>query len=278
MTQHSHTKPFLSLVIAVYNAVQYLEYVLAALERQTMKEFEVIIADDGSGPAMREFIDRAKTSAPFSIQHLWQEDAGFRKNIMLNKAINAAQSEYIVFIDGDCVSHHEFLSDHWSNRRPDSVLCGRRMNLSTQLTDRLTLDRIRSGEFEKLSPGVLFDGLMARSSNLEDAVRLENPFLRKFLHRNHARILGCNFSIEKNLLEKVNGFNEEYRAPGIGEDTDIAFRLELIGAKFVTLRYLAVLYHLYHPATRVGEENRKIFEKVVEERDPFPANGLRKSS
>lgn len=278
MTRQQHTKPVLSLVIAVYNAVRYLEFVLAALERQTMKEFEVIIADDGSGDEMKALIDQAKTNAPFPIQHLWQEDKGFRKNMMLNKAIDAAQSEYIVFIDGDCVPHHKFLSDHHMNRQSNSVLCGRRMNLSTQLTDRLTLERIRSGEFEKLSPSVWIDGLLARSSNLEDAVRLENSFLRKLLHRNHARILGCNFSVEKKLLERVNGFNEEYHEPGIGEDTDIAYRLELVGVKFITLRYLAVLYHLYHPATHVGDDNRKIFEKVVEGRNPVCVNGLRKIS
>jgi glycosyltransferase involved in cell wall biosynthesis len=275
-TRQHHTKPLLSLVIAVYNAVRYLEYVLAALERQTMMEFEVIIADDGSGDEMKALIDRTKANASFPIQHLWQEDIGFRKNMMLNKAINAAQTEYLVFIDGDCLPHHKFLNDHHVNRQPNSVLCGRRMNLSTQLTDRMSLERIRSGEFEKLSPGVWIDGLLARSSNLEDAVRLENSFLRKLLHRNHARILGCNFSAEKKLLEKINGFNEEYRAPGIGEDTDIAFRLELIGTKFITLRYLAVLYHLYHPTTQVGKENRKIFESVVERRNPVCANGLRK--
>ena len=278
MTQHQKSKPVLTLIIAVYNAVRYLEYILAALERQTMTDFEVIIADDGSGHEIKDTIERAKINVTFPIQHLWQEDIGFRKNSMLNKAIHASHADYLVFIDGDCVPHHKFLSDHWSNRQEGSLLCGRRMNLSKQLTDRLTLDRIRSGEFEKLSPTVWMDGFLARSSNLEDAIRLENSFLRKILHRNHARILGCNFSIGKKMLEQINGFNEEYHAPGIGEDTDIAFRLELTGANFITLRYLAVLYHLYHPATPVGDENRRIFEKVVEARNPVCPNGLRRLS
>ena len=76
---------------------------------------------------------------------------------------------------------------------------------------------------------------MARSSNLEDAVRIPNRFIRRVLHRNKARILGCNFSVERRLLEEINGFDEEYTAPGVGEDTDIAFRLGLVGATFVTL-------------------------------------------
>jgi len=266
----------LSFVVAVYNAVRYLELVLAALRRQTMRDFELVIADDGSGSEVGELVERTRRNVSFPIQHLWQEDLGFRKNMVLNKAINAARTDYLVFIDGDCVPHRRFLEDHRGNRQPDSVLCGRRVNFSRQITDRLTSRSIESGEFEKLSLSVLIDGMLARSSNLEDAIRIENASLRRLLHRNQVRILGCNFSVEKKLLERINGFNEDYRAPGLGEDSDIAFRLGLVGARFVTLRYLAVLYHLYHPPTRVGEENKRIYEEVMQKRNPICANGLRK--
>ncbi|HYQ86486.1 MAG TPA: glycosyltransferase [Bacteroidota bacterium] len=269
-------KKSLSLIVAVYGAVRYLEFVFAALRRQSLQDFEVIIADDGSGAEMKEMIERTRALAPFQIRHLWQEDEGFRKNVMLNRAIEAAQTDYLVFIDGDCVPHREFLHDHWTNRGDSAVLCGRRVNFSRQITDRLTVDDIASGGIEKLSPRLLIDGLLARSSNLEDAVRIENSFLRRLLHRDKARILGCNFSIERRLLERVNGFDEEYRAPGLGEDSDIAFRLSLVGARFRTLRYLAVLYHLYHPPTSVGPENVRLYERAVRSNNPVCANGLRK--
>ena len=225
---------------------------------------------------MKEMIARTRARAPYSIVHLWQEDDGFRKNVMLNKGVEAAQTGYLVFIDGDCVPHREFLSDHWTNRGDSAVLCGRRVNFSRQITERLTVDDISSGSIEKLSPRVLIDGLLARSSNLEDAVRIENAFVRRLLHRNKARILGCNFSLERSLLEQVNGFDEDYRAPGLGEDSDIAFRLSLVGARFRTLRYLAVLYHLYHPLTSVGPENLRLYERAVRANNPVCANGLRK--
>ncbi|HEY6192251.1 MAG TPA: glycosyltransferase [Bacteroidota bacterium] len=262
-------------MIAVYNQTRYLEYIFAALRRQTMRGFEVLIADDGSGPEMAELIERTRPGLPFPVRHLWQEDKGFRKNVMLNKAISASETGYLVFIDGDCVPHHRFLQDHQENRVPRSVLCGRRVNLSRQITDRLTPEDAASGAIGKISPRLLLDGLMARSSNLEDGLRIENPVLRRLLHRNKARILGCNFSVERSLLEQINGFDESYRAPGLGEDTDVAFRLELLGTRFVTLRYLAVLYHLYHPPTSVGPENLRIYEQAVKERNPVCAHGLR---
>jgi cellulose synthase/poly-beta-1,6-N-acetylglucosamine synthase-like glycosyltransferase len=269
-------KKSLSLIVAVYGAVRYLEFVFAALRRQSVQDFEVIIADDGSGAVMKEMIERTRADASFPILHLWQEDDGFRKNVMLNKAVEAAQTDYLIFIDGDCVPHREFLRDHLMNRGDSAVLCGRRVNFSRQITERLTVDDISSGAIEKLTPRLLIDGLLARSSNLEDALRIENAFVRRLLHRDKARILGCNFSLERRLLEQVNGFDEDYRAPGLGEDSDIAFRLSLVGARFRTLRYLAVLYHLYHPLTRVGPENVRLYERAVRSNNPVCANGLRK--
>jgi hypothetical protein len=152
------------------------------------------------------------------------------------------------------------------------------VNFSRQITTGLALDDAASGAIERLSVPLLLDGLMARSSNLEDAIRIPNPFIRRVLHRNKARILGCNFSVERGLLEEINGFNEEYRAPGVGEDTDIAFRLGLAGAAFVTLRYLAILYHLYHPPTSVGAENLMIYDRVVRSGNPVCSRGLRQPS
>ncbi len=269
-------KQALSLVIAVYNVVRNLEFIFLALQRQSFKDFEVLIADDGSGPEIKNLVERVKPQVTFPIRHLWQEDSGFRKNAMLNKAILASQTDYIVFIDGDCIPHRHFLMDHAGNRGNKKVLCGRRVNLSREITGQISSETIISGAFERWSVGLLMDGLMARSANLEDAIRIESPFIRKILHQNKARILGCNFSVERSLLEAVNGFNEDYKAPGLGEDSDIAFRLEMIGGKLFTLRYLAVLYHLYHPRTVVGEANQTIYKSMIASRNPVCPNGLRK--
>jgi glycosyltransferase involved in cell wall biosynthesis len=270
-------KKSVSLIIAVYNALQYLEYLFAGLQRQTLKEFEVVIADDGSGPEMKSLVDRLSREAGFQVQHVWQPDEGFRKNAIMNKAIQSSQTDYLVFIDGDCIPHKKFLEDHWTHSRENTVLCGRRVNLSKQMTDRLNLEMIATGAHERFSPRFLIDGMLARSSNLEDGLRISSDGLRRLIPRNHARILGCNFSLGKRIMERINGFDEDYRAPGIGEDTDPAFRLGLIGAEFASLRYLAVLYHLYHLPTKVGEENVRIFERVRKDRRAECLHGLRKN-
>ncbi len=269
-------KRSLSLIIPVYNTVQSLEYILTALQRQSMKDFEIIIADDGSGPDIRLLIEHIRHQFPFPITHLWQPDEGFRKNAILNKAIVASQTDYLVFIDGDCIPHREFLADHVRNRVPQSLLCGRRVNLSRQISDELTLNDIMSGRFERFSLRLLIDGLLAKSSNLEDGLRINNSSLRAILHRNKARILGSNFSVQKQLLEKINGFNEDYNSYGLGEDSDIAFRLQLLNVQLVSLRYQAVVYHLFHPTKQVSDENRCRYEGMIRVAEPICKNGLKK--
>jgi glycosyltransferase involved in cell wall biosynthesis len=267
----------LTLIIAVYNASRYLEFIFAALDRQSMLDFEVIIADDGSGPEISQLISSRHRDSPFQIRHVWQPHDGFRKNMMLNKAIQASSTDYLVFIDGDCIPHREFVRDHWRNRMPNGVLCGRRVNWSKRFTDRLELEDITSGRFERFSIGVLTDGLTGTSTHLEKAIRIENRVLRVWLSRRGARIVGCNFSLEKSLIERVNGFNEDYHSPGLGEDSDVAYRLGLIGANLVDLRHLAILYHLYHPQTAEGEGSKDLYEQTLASKDPVCRNGLHKS-
>jgi cellulose synthase/poly-beta-1,6-N-acetylglucosamine synthase-like glycosyltransferase len=266
----------LTLIIAVYNAARYLEFILAALDRQSMLDFEVIVADDGSGPEISQLIDSRSSDSAFQIKHLWQPHDGFRKNVMLNKAILASSTDYLIFIDGDCIPHREFIRDHWRNRMSNSVLCGRRVNWSKRFTQELELEDVTSGRFERLSVGLLVDGLMGKSTHLEKAIRIENRVLRRWLQSRETRIVGCNFSLEKSLIERVNGFNEDYHSPGLGEDSDVAHRLGLIGAGLVDLRHLAILYHLYHPQTAEGEGSKDLYEKTLASKKPVCRNGLRK--
>ncbi|MBI5214618.1 MAG: glycosyltransferase [Ignavibacteriae bacterium] len=269
-------KPSITLVIAVYNAVRYLEFIFEALKRQSFREFEVIVADDGSGPEIKELIERIRPSVYFPIQHLWHEDNGFRKNIMLNNAIRASQSDYLVFIDGDCVPHKDFLSDHWNHRQEHGLLCGKRVNLSKQLTEQLTLEDIQTGRFERLTWRLFLDGLKAQSINTEESLRITSPLMRKLFVQPEGRILGCNFSVKKELLEKINGFNEDYLAPGRGEDSDIAFRLGLLGVRMVSIRFLAIQIHLYHSRTDGRDENKYLYEHIVATREMICKHGLKK--
>jgi len=256
------TSPELSLVIAAYNKPEVLRLVLAACERQSFRNFEVLIADDGSGPAVRTLLEELKPSLPFSLLHLWHEDRGWQKNIMLNNAIRASHAGHIVFIDGDCLPSRHFLLDHWNEREHGKVLLGRRVETSERWSRALTLEKIRSGDFERLGWSEIMDGFRGASLRVEDGVRIPYRLVRKILLRTARGMLGSNFSVAKNDLIAINGFDELYTGPGCGEDSDVQYRLSLIGVTGKSLRNLAVQYHVYHPRMPVSDPSWDRFEMV----------------
>ena len=93
----------ISILLATYNWPQALKLCLESLATQTDRDFEIIIADDGSTDSTKQVIEQLKASYPVAIEHLWQEDQGFRKTLILNQAIAAAHGDYLIFLDGDCI-------------------------------------------------------------------------------------------------------------------------------------------------------------------------------
>lgn len=254
--------PKLSLVIAVYNKPENLRFVLAGCARQSFTDFEIIIADDGSEAEVKRVVEKAGGQMPIQIKHLWHEDRGWRKNAMLNNGIRAARGEQIVFIDGDCIPGKDFMLDHWNEREMNKVLLGRRVETSERWSSALTLEKVQSGEFERYGFHEWMDGLLGRSLRVEDGIRMRSRLLRTLLLRNVRGMLGSNFSAAKTDLEAVNGFDEEYAGPGCGEDSDIQYRLSLVGVTGKSLRNLAIQYHIYHPPTKTSEASWRRFENI----------------
>jgi len=111
-----------SVIISFYNKIEILKLVLAGFERQSRKGFEIIIADDGSANAVVDELQRIIKASPLQIKHVWHPDNGWRKNIILNRAIASSCSEYIVFTDGDCIPHRHFIKEHLLAKRKNHVL------------------------------------------------------------------------------------------------------------------------------------------------------------
>ncbi len=267
-----------TLIISFYNQIDYLKRILASLERQSIQDFEVIIADDGSRPDVVLEIQQLGRTAPLTIQHIWHEDLGFRKTRILNRAIIASRSDYLIFIDGDCIPHPRFVEEHFRNREAKTVLAGRRANLSPKFINLLTEENIRSGILERGFERKLFlDGIFGKSTHVLKGVFFESPALRTYLNRKEAGLLGCNFSIHKSDLLEVNGFDERYQAPAVGEDTDLGVRLKWNRIKLKTVKNIAVQYHFDHPKLERPQVNFDIFEKVLQERRAYTPYGIVRS-
>lgn len=265
-----------TVIAAFYNRLDYLKLVLAGFERQTLKNFEFIVADDGSSETVINEVNKTIPQHSFPIKHIWQEDKGFRKNKILNKAITESESDYLIFIDCDCVPHKAFVEGHLSYSNQNTSLTGRRVNLSQKITNQLSEMNVFEGFLEKNLFSLIKDGLFGESVDVEKGLYLKNKFLLNLFNRKHRGLLGCNFSLYKEDLIKINGFDERYEAPSIGEDSDVQFRLELSGVKIKSINHSAVQYHLYHKLQARDPKNIQLFEEIKKSRVAYTPFGLKK--
>jgi len=272
-------KPEVSLIISFYNDIYWLKLILAGLERQSFTNFEVIIADDGSRPEIVREIEAVSASANFPVTEIWHEDVGWRKNIILNKAIIASSGDYLIFIDGDCIPHRHFIREHYLNRQKKTILAGRRVNLSSRVSAKLTPALVRKGKLEK---GLLFSLFLHKmlfkdGSHAENGVYLGNTWLKKKLNNKKKKgILGSNFSMYKEDMIALNGFDERYVLPAVGEDTDVNHRAIFAGYEIRTLKHLAIQYHKYHEKLERSSKNTEILEMNIAERKGYTKYGIRK--
>src|SRR6516165_1057567 len=88
-----------SVVVASYEWPEALVMVLAGLADQSDSCFEVIVADDGSGPDTAALIESWRGHFGGRLTHVWQEDAGYRLARVRNLGATVARGELLVFID-----------------------------------------------------------------------------------------------------------------------------------------------------------------------------------
>ena len=185
--------PSISLIIAFYNNIEWLEMIFEQLKKQSFKSFEVVIADDGS---KQEVVDRIKEltkEMPFQIKHIWHEDLGWRKDIILNKAVVASSADYLVFIDGDCIPHHKFLEEHWRFKEENFVIGGRRVHLTKEISHSLTPENVKDGILSRITLKLLWDKKTKKERHTENVIRITPQWLRNLLLKERiGGLLGCN--------------------------------------------------------------------------------------
>ena len=226
----------ITLIISTYNHLRPLELCVSAFERQTLQPYEILIADDGSGPKTCELIQRMLATSSTSFRHIWHEDKGFRKNTILNLALAQAKGNYIILTDADCIPHPKFIEDHAQLAENGFWVQGRRSYLSEAATESMQLgERVHSAK-------LFFAGQL---SGAFKGFRFPIPIIKK--NQLQRGIIGCNMAMWKADLLAVNGWDEEYVGWGIGEDSDVGSRLYHLGRlrKFVYGR--AIQYHMFHP-------------------------------
>jgi glycosyltransferase involved in cell wall biosynthesis len=238
-----------SVIITTYNQPQALERTLLGYARQSVRDFEVVIADDGSGPQTAALIARYAGVLPMPLIHVWQPDQGFRKARAVNLAVLRSHADYLIFSDGDCIPEQRFVSDHVAARQPGVYVVGGHVRLTEEQTKTLTNEDVRSGRFEALISRGQRAGL-----RWTHAKSLAYIALRK---RRKPKFYGLNFSVDRTSFARVNGFDTTFENCG-REDSDLRNRMQIAGMGARSLWYRPGVYHQFHPPHTARLEWREV--------------------
>ena len=234
--------PAISVLISTYNEPQWLEWVLLGYARQTFADFEMIVVDDGSGPETRACIEALRTELPYELRHFWQPDLGYRKCTAMNRGIEMARADYLIFSDGDCVPRADFVACHAAQRRPGRFLSGGYSKLPMDLSHRIGREDILSGRATDYA-WLAANGLRRHTLKL----RARRDWMRGLLNRMTPvapRFHGHNASAWKADIVRVNGWDERMQYGG--QDLELGERLNHAGVRGKTIRYSAICVHLEH--------------------------------
>lgn len=268
------TKPLASVIMTTYNAPKHLALALAGLQIQTERNFELHIADDGSTSETSDVVEQFMQQAPFPVVYSWQQDLGYRKTKILNEAIRKAKADYFIFVDGDCVCHQDFIRNHLKYRKKGHYLAGRRVDLGPEYSKRLTPEMVLRGDLNRLNLSLLMSCIKKDSEYFHRSLPVYNATLRKLLKMEKVDDMkGCNFSVDRESLYKVNGFDEDYEGYA-REDTDLELRLQYLGLKIKSLKGLAIQYHVWHDRLPESESNKLKLRSVSGVNNPICKNGI----
>ena len=270
-----NSMPAASLLVSTFEQPRHLELVLTALRRQSSLTFELLVCDDGSGPATREVMQRMESTLPFPVRHLWQEHQGFRKCRILNRAVRESKGDLLIFLDGDCVPHRHFVEDHQVFYREGHYSAGRRVELGEKVSASLTPEKIEAGFLDGPHFELLKSAWIDRETQqVQRSLRITQPRLRDWLGFNRvADLKGCNYSVARKDLIAINGFDEAYEGYG-REDTDVELRLQHLGLKIRSLKGVALQFHVWHPRREFTPANDALLEEVKAHRRVRCERGL----
>jgi len=254
--------PSIGVVVSTYNQPRHLQRCLLTLEQQSQRNFDIVVADDGSTAETRRLVEQFARSSARPVRHVWHEDRGFRKTRILNKSVLATDAQYLVFIDGDCIAHPDFVREHALNSESGRYLNGSLIRLDKALSDRITERAIVEGNAFRTA-WLLQQGRQVDRRYL----RLSLPYgLRCRLNRaTRTRLywLGSNSSCFRNDLVAVNGFDNRF-SYGF-EDGDFGNRLEMSRIMPKTVRWTAVVLHLWHAKPWSDPDVQAVNRKLMDE-------------
>ena len=256
----------IAVIPATYNRPDALAALLEGYIAQDYADFEVIVADDGSGPATREVVGRCQARARFRIDHVWQENKGYRAAAIRNQAVARTDADYIIYTDQDCVPPPDFLSRHARLAEPGWFVAGNRILTTQACAERILAERLPVHGWTLRQ--WLACRLRGEINRFHPLLRLPDGPHRKLHPRRWQGAKTANLAVWRRDLVAVNGMDEDYEGWGL-EDSDLVIRLIHAGVFHKSGRYACPLIHLWHreqSKARLQENSSRLESVRVSER------------
>jgi glycosyltransferase involved in cell wall biosynthesis len=253
----------ISIIVTTYNREPALDAVLRSLARQSDRDFEVLVADDGSGPATAALIESWKGRLPQPLRHVWHDDRGFRAAEIRNRAILVSRGAYCVFLDGDCIVRPHFVAMHRRLSEPGWFVTGNRALLSRALTEAVLRDRLEPESWDLAA--WIRQRLLGRVNRMPPLLALPLGPLRKLRASAWRGARSCNLAVWRRDLESVDGFDAAYIGWG-REDSDLLIRLLNAGVRRKDGTFATGVLHLWHPEADRSQfdANDRMMQEVAE--------------
>ncbi|GIW71115.1 MAG: glycosyl transferase [Planctomycetota bacterium] len=254
--------PWLSVIVNTYNRAAFLRNCLEGYLRQTAGGFEIVVADDGSTDGTAEVVASFAARAPFAVRHVWHEHQGHRRAAILNKGIAAAQAPYVLFTDADSIPAADLVAMHQRHREPRRMLIGGCVRLTAEQTAGLEPTAVARGEHERF-----LDRRWRRRLWLKHLKNCWQIWIRK---KRRPHNLGLNYSVAREHLLAINGYDEDYRGWG-NADGDVRRRLRMIGVEPKSACHRAIVFHQHHPPDPTRTPEIRARNQALSRRPDIPA-------
>jgi glycosyltransferase involved in cell wall biosynthesis len=244
-----------TVLLSTYRQPEWLRKTLWGYARQSYRDFELLVADDGSGAATRGVIEEAWSKYPhLELRHAWHEDRGYRRYLLFNRAVLAADGEYIIFSDADCIPREDFVATHARLAAPGRFLSGGAVKLPLDVSEAVTEDDVATGRAFR-SDWLAGRGFDPRRHRLRLLRGTAGPTMLDVVSPTGATWNGNNASTWRDVVIRANGF--EQGAGYGGQDREFGERLWNLGLRGLRVRHRAVLLHLDHGRPYKTEESMR---------------------
>ena len=253
----------ISVIVTTYNWPEALKASLDSLLVQTDNHFEILIADDGSNITTKNLIDSFTSNVSnINVRHIYHEDRGFRAGTIRNKSVAAAQGDYLIFLDGDCVVLPSFIQRHRQLAELGYFVPGNRVLVCNSYTNTILTRPIALHSQDLF---FFFWHWLNRDFNrFTPLIHIASSFHRYRNPKRWNKAMTCNLAMWKNDFLHVNGFDQLFEGWGF-EDSDLIIRLIHSGIMRKEGRFAVPVLHLWHKQndrSKHDENYQRLMDRV----------------